>query len=376
MERLPSGLECRGKHEMDDRKRSKGSGQPRKVRFRTMIYLSAHGRTGAETIPAHSPVIRKGRGARSGEEMELKARIQDPARPVIFYELIPPKAGASAELETQLQLVRDLSETVDAINIPEIIEESRQGERRARLPKRIEPRVFARAIQEAVGMETVVNRVTVRETAERQRDWFQETYERYGVRNVILVGGEAAAIEYPGPSVLEAGDLASATGLDFFLGGIAIPSRSREAARIRSKYEHGLRFFTTQVLVDPNDTVDLLQTLNGLDVRIFLSFAPITNLRDVEFLEWLGVDVPRNVAWGVEQAGGPAQAAEKMTAMASRVLTDIFDNLPSHPPALGMNVEQITRRTHAAARRMLTELSGVYPRYVRMREVVSRGSGT
>ena len=156
--------------------------------------------------------------------------------------------------------------------------------------------------------------------------------------NVILVGGEAAAIEYPGPSVLEAGDLASAAGLDFFLGGIAIPSRSREAARIRSKYEHGLRFFTTQVLVDPNDTVDLLQALNGLDVRIFLSFAPITNLRDVEFLEWLGVDVPRNVAWGVEQAGGPAQAAEKMTAMASRVLTDIFDNLPSHPPALGMNV--------------------------------------
>ena len=304
--------------------------------------------------------------------MELKARIQDPARPVIFFELIPPKAGASAELETQLELVRDLSETVDAINIPEIIEESRQGERRTRLPERIEPRVFARAIQEAVGMETVVNRVTVRETAETQRDWFQETYERYGVRNVILVGGESAATEYFGPSVLEAGELASATGIDFFLGGIAIPSRSREAARIRSKYEHGLRFFTTQVLFDPNDTVDLLQALNGLDVRIFLSFSPITNLRDVEFLEWLGVDVPRNVAWGIEQAGEPAKAAEKTTAMASRILTDIFDNLPSHPPALGMNIEQITRRTHAAARKMLTELSGVYPRHIRGRGVGSK----
>ncbi len=304
--------------------------------------------------------------------MELKARIQDPARPVIFFELIPPKAGASAELETQLELVRDLSETVDAINIPEIIEESRQGERRTRLPERIEPRVFARAIQEAVGMETVVNRVTVRETAETQRDWFQETYERYGVRNVILVGGESAATEYSGPSVLEAGELASATGIDFFLGGIAIPSRSREAARIRSKYEHGLRFFTTQVLFDPNDTVDLLQALNGLDVRIFLSFSPITNLRDVEFLEWLGVDVPRNVAWGIEQAGEPAKAAEKTTAMASRILTDIFDNLPSHPPALGMNIEQITRRTHAAARKMLTELSGVYPRHIRGRGVGSK----
>jgi len=308
--------------------------------------------------------------------MDLKTKIQDPARPVIFYELIPPKAGATAELETQLELVRDLSETVDAINIPEIIEESRQGERRRRLPERIEPRVFAQAIQEAVGMETVVNRVTVRETAETQRDWFRETHERYGVRNVILVGGESAATKYSGPSVLEAGELALATGIDFFLGGISIPSRSREAARIRSKYEHGLRFFTTQVLFDPNDTVDLLQALNGLDVRIFLSFAPITNPRDVEFLRWLGADVPRNVAWGIEQAGEPAKAAEKTTAMASRILTDVFDNLPSHPPALGMNVEQITRRTHAAARKMLTELSGVYPRHVRGRAVGSRRQGT
>jgi len=301
--------------------------------------------------------------------MTLRAKIQDLARPVILYELIPPKAGIAEELETQVEVVRGLAGLVDAINIPEIIEESRQGERRSRLPERIEPRAFARAIQEAAGMETVINRVTVREKAESQRDWLKETYEVYGVRNLVLVGGESGSMEYPGPNVLETAALASKSGLDFFLGGISIPSRSREAARIRRKYEHGLRFFTTQVLFDPNDTVDLLQALNGLDVRIFLSFAPVTNLRDVEFLQWLGVDVPRNVAWTIEQAAGPAMAAEKTTAMASRILTDIFDNLPSHPPAMGMNVEQITRRTHAAAKKMLTELADIYPRYVRARRV-------
>ncbi len=304
--------------------------------------------------------------------MNLQEKIRNPAQPVILYELIPPKAGASAELEAQLELVRDLAGTVDAINIPEIIEESRQGKRRARLPERIEPRVFARAIQEAAGVETIVNRVTVRETANVQRDWLKETYEKYGVRNVVLVGGESGAAQYPGPSVLEAAAMASEAGLAFLLGGITIPSRSREAARIRRKYEQGLRFFTTQVLFDPNDTVDLLQALNGLDVRIFLSFAPVTNLRDVEFLQWLGVDVPRNVAWAIEQAGDPAKAAVTTTAMASRILTDIFDNLPSHPPALGMNVEQITRRTHATARKMLAELGGLYPRHIRRHRVGSR----
>lgn len=305
--------------------------------------------------------------------MNLKAKIQDPAQPVIFYELIPPKASAPAEMETLLELVRGLAGKVDAINIPEIYEESRQGSPRARLPERVEPRVFAQAIHAATGMETVVNRVTVMETAEQQRRWLRETQEEYGVRNLVLVGGESSAKEYPGPSVSKMAEMASDLGLGFFLGGITIPSRSREAARIRRKYEHGLRFFTTQVLFDPNDTVDLLQALNGLDVRLFLSFAPISNLRDVEFLEWLGVDVPRNIAWAIEQAGEPAKAAEKTIALASRILTDIFDNLPAHPPALGVNVEQITRRTYGFAKQMLAELSAVYPRHIRARSTPAHG---
>lgn len=304
--------------------------------------------------------------------MDLKAKIKDASQPVIFYELIPPRVSAPEELEAQLGLLRDLLGKVDAINIPEIYAETRQGARRTRLPERISPREFARTIQTATALETVVNRVTVRETAPAQRQWLRETYSQYGIRNLILVGGESHATEYPGPGVLEAAALVSEEGLDFLLGGIMIPSRSREAARIRRKYECGLRFFTTQVLLDSNDIVDLIQGLNGLDVRIFLSFAPISNVRDLEFLQWLGVDVPKNVAWAMEQAGEPARAVEKSIALASKILTDVFENLPSHPPALGLNVEQITRRNYATSKKMLTELGNLYPRHL---QAGSSGSG-
>ena len=97
----------------------------------------------------------------------------------------------------------------------------------------------------------------------------KEIYHDYGIRNLILVGGESHGIQYPGPSVSEAASLAAQEGREFLLGGITIPSRSREMERIRQKYQHGLRFFTTQVLLDSNDIVDLIQGLNGLDVRIF-----------------------------------------------------------------------------------------------------------
>lgn len=79
--------------------------------------------------------------------MDLQEKIRDASQPVIFYELIPPRVAAPQEMETQLELVRDLRGIVDAINIPEIYEETRQGSRRLRLPERIAPREFARTIQ-------------------------------------------------------------------------------------------------------------------------------------------------------------------------------------------------------------------------------------
>lgn len=261
----------------------------------------------------------------------------------------------------------------DAINIPEVREETRQGARRTRLPERVEPRVFARAIQAAAAMETIVNRVTVHETASEQSRWLKETYSEYGIRNLILVGGESHLTAYSGPSVQEMAALSRKEAPDFFLGGITIPSRSQEVARIRQKYDQGIRFFTTQVLLDSNDIVDLIQGLNGLDVRLFLSFAPISDVRDVEFLRWLGVDVPKNLSWSIAQVGEPDKAVEKAIAQASKILTDVFDHLPPHPPGLGINVEQISRRNHGPATQMLRILSGFYRRLLQARYSSSAG---
>ena len=301
--------------------------------------------------------------------MDLRKRIETRSQPVVLYELIPPAVAAAKELDEKLALVRSLDGSVDAINIPEIREETRQGARPAKMPERIEPRVFGKAIRTcgAGDMETIINRVTVHDAETEQLRWMKETYSDYGMKNMILVGGESHTQNYPGPSVQRTAELAARDGLDYFFGGITIPSRSQEAARIRKKYEQGLRYFTTQVLFDSNDIVNLIQSLNGLDVRIFLSFAPVSGPKDVEFLKWLGVDVPKNVSWLISQVPDAANAVEKSIAHAARILTDAFENLPAHPPGLGINIEQITRRNNDPARRMLDTLGSLYRRFVQAR---------
>jgi len=185
----------------------------------------------------------------------------------------------------------------------------------------------------------------------------------------------------PGPSVLDAAKQVRAAGLGTCLGGITIPSRLHEAERIREKKAAGLNFFTTQILFDSNDIVWLIQRLNGLEARVFLSFAPVSHPRDLEFLRWLGVDIPSDLDRFLLHGEGPGAAPgakndaaaaqqtclERSLDLAHRTLMDVFDNLPPEPPPLGLNIEHINQRNFSAAVQMLDRLGNLYASLVAAR---------
>jgi 5,10-methylenetetrahydrofolate reductase len=189
------------------------------------------------------------------------------------------------------------------------------------------------------------------------------------------VGGESSQVKYPGPSVLEAAEQVRAAKLPISLGGISIPSRVREAERVRRKCAAGLGFFTTQVLFDSNDIVWLIQRLNGLEARIFLSFAPVSHPRDLEFLRWLGADIPDDLDKFLLRGHGRVEGSsvahesclERSLNLAQRIMMDVFDNLPPDPPPLGLNIEHINQRNLAGAVRMVERLGELYANLVAVR---------
>ena len=306
--------------------------------------------------------------------MNLKAKIADPSFPVTFFELVPPEAGRPEAFDEAVEVTRGVVKSVDAINLPEIHNESRPGPRTAQFVPRLDPRVLGARLRSEVGTEIVSNHCVVYEPD--PLPWLRETQGNFGIDHLVLVGGESSGIQYPGPSVLEATQRFRSSGHVGALGGISIPSRTREAERIRRKHSAGLDFFTTQVLFDPNDIVWLVQQLNGLEARIFLSFAPVSHPRDLQFLRWLGADIPPDLDRFLrldeasaadlshEDAGAreAARAAclERSIDLAQRILLEVFDNLPPDPPALGLNVEHINRRNFAPAVRMLGRLGDLY----------------
>jgi len=314
--------------------------------------------------------------------MALKDKILDPAVPVRLFELVPPAAENPA-VESALAEVSKVRHLTDAINLPEIRDEGRSSPRTARFVPRLEPRVLGARIVRELETEVVVNRCVVYEPS--QRDWFEETSAKFSIQNVVLVGGESSKLSYPGPSVIEAAQEIRGAHPQACLGGITIPSRLHEAERIRRKAATGLSFFTTQILFDSNDIVWLIQRLSGLEARIFLSFAPVSHPRDLEFLRWLGADIPSDLDHFLlksepaqtpatkEPAAAPTAAAggqsylDRSLNLAQRILMDVFDNLPPDPPPLGLNVEHVNRRNFRAALKMLEQLGNLYSNLVATR---------
>ncbi|MGH9355811.1 MAG: hypothetical protein ACRD10_06740 [Terriglobia bacterium] len=303
--------------------------------------------------------------------MAFRQKLLDPAQPVTLFEMVPPAAGKPGALEAALADAAKARGLADAINLPEIHDEKRGEPRAAQFVQRIEPRVLGARIRSELEIEVVLNRCVVYEAD--CIPWFCGVERDADIRHVVLVGGEHSETLYPGPTVLEAAEQVSAAGLDMTLGGISIPARVHEAERVRKKTAAGLSFFTTQVLFDSNDIVWLLQRLNGVPARIFLSFAPVSHPRDLEFLRWLGADIPADLDKYLLQGGGanPPLAGQRCFEhsldLCQRILMDVFDNLPPDPPPIGLNIEHINKRNFPFAIEMLKKLGKLYTHLISAR---------
>ncbi len=304
--------------------------------------------------------------------MRIRDKVKKPQRPVVAYEILPP-LEKDGTLNSYAEIISSLlSQThIDAINIPEVHDESGRGDRPVTNQKRGEPREFGRLLQDIVGVEAIVNRVVVHEPFDTQMRWIEETNRDYEIENLIIVGGESSKVEYPGPTVNEVLRSVSreyiSNGGDIFCGGIAIPSREIESKNLIKKSEHGSEFFTTQVLYDSSNIVKMIDhyqercdDLNTFPRRLLLSFAPVSSQKNIDFLKWLGVEIPPETERYLQ--GRPGSMIERSLDVAIEVLNDTLNFITEKnlKVPIGLNVEHIMSYNFQSSVEMLQELARIY----------------
>ena len=307
--------------------------------------------------------------------MRIRDKIKKPQRPVVAYEILPPRekdGTLNAYAETISSL---LSQThIDAINIPEVHDEVGRGERPVSNQERGEPRKFGMLLQDIVGIEAIVNRVVVHMPLKKQMEWIQETYSQFEIDNLVIVGGESSKQKYPGPTVNESLQKISQDNRfrenSILCGGICIPSRRKESKNLIRKSECGAEFFTTQVLCDSDNIMKMIKNyqercdkVNTFPRRILLSFAPVSSQKNIDFLKWLGVEIPKDTERYLN--GRPGSMTERSLDVAIEVLNEILAFITKNnlKVPVGLNVEHIMSYNFQSSVEMLQELANIYRKF-------------
>ena len=139
---------------------------------------------------------------------------------------------------------------------------------------------------------------------------------------------------------------------DLLLGGVAIPERHTrngdEHLRLLRKQAAGCSFFVTQVVYDVNAAKNLVSDYRyeclarGLTpVPIVFTFSVCGSTKTLEFLRWLGVDVPRWIENELLHADDTLEASFEYALAAARELITYCRRVGV---PFGLNVESVSIR--------------------------------
>lgn len=290
------------------------------------------------------------------QDSELRVRYNDNNRGVYFIGTTPPKINSSVEnmhliAEALLDRIKDLA--VDGLIVYDIQDETARNNQPRPFPFKSthEPRHYAAILNEKASLPVITYKSVGTSQPQNFDQWLNETWQDYGIRDLVLVGSSSASDQLRLP-LADAYQTLADNRNDYFTGGITIAERharkGNEHQRLIDKHKQGCNFFISQAVYNPQETINILTRYaleckkQGLKPqRIILTFSPCSSEKTLNFIEWLGVSVPEATSLRILNAQNPLHESIRICCNS---LNQILDALTPYRLPLGLNIESLTNR--------------------------------
>ena len=288
------------------------------------------------------------------QRVELQRRIAEGAGEFLLFALTPPRLTTEPEQASQIAaktLERLRSVGLDGLVLYDIDDESdRNPEERPFpfLPTMNPADYLARYL---VGLEVpaIVYRAVSKYPEQGLRLWLSEQAPTHALSVFVGASSREKAVA---TSLLRAYELRTEVRPDLLLGGVAIPERHTrgrgEHVRLLAKQAAGCSFFVTQIIYDVNAAKNLVSDYHyecaARDVKpapIVFTFSVCGSLKTLEFVQWLGVDVPHWIENELRHADNTLDASYDQ-AVATAVELIAFCRRVGVP--FGLSVESVSIR--------------------------------
>jgi hypothetical protein len=286
--------------------------------------------------------------------MGLIDQIADGSGEFLLFALTPPRqasAGDRAQEIADATLARLRPLDLDGLVLYDIADEATRNPTERPFPfmPTLDPAAFLADNLTSWSTPVIVYRAVGKYRHAELRAWLAEQDHS---RVMAVLVGAASSRTRPATSLTEAQALSREANPALAVGGVAIPERhSRredEHLRLLAKQDAGSRFFVTQVVYDVNAAKNLVSdyyyacaTRGTAAAPIVFTFSVCGSIRTLEFLRWLGVDVPRWIENDLRHATDTLEASYQL---ALATATDLIAYCRNLGIPFGINVESVSIR--------------------------------
>jgi hypothetical protein len=286
--------------------------------------------------------------------VELQQRIADRRGEFLVFAVTPPRLTTGPEQTSQIAevtLARLRSVGIDGLVLYDIDDESDRNPSERPFPflPTMDPAEYLARDLVGLDVPAIVYRAVSKHAEDGLRLWLRD---QDPARALSVFVGASSREKAVATSLSRAYELRTEVRPDLPLGGVAIPERhargGNEHLRLIAKQAAGCSFFVTQVVYDVNAAKDLVSDYryecaaqNLEPVPIVFTFSVCGSMKTLEFLKWLGVDVPRWIANDLRHATDTLDASyDQAVATATELIA--FCRRVGVP--FGLNIESVSIR--------------------------------
>lgn len=283
----------------------------------------------------------------------LREKIINRQPGLVFYSLTPPKVTTDASKLLTIagnQVERLQHVPIDGLILYDIQDESSRTEKERTFSfiPTIPPEDYSKTFLSKLNIPRIVYKSIANKSKEQFSNWLQENND---IEYAVFVGASShQQIEETKFSLSDAYELRNHSFENLILGGVTIPERHRkksdEHIRLFDKINKGCSFFVSQCVYNLNETKNLLSDYYYHSVEtghrpapIIFTLAPCGSLKTLQFMEWLGIEVPK---WLYNDLKHSKDILEASVTTTTHIAEEILAYANKKNIPVGFNIESIS----------------------------------
>lgn len=286
--------------------------------------------------------------------MSLKDKILEKKSGLLFYGITPPKINTDAEKIKAIanrQIERLHGIDIDALVLYDIQDESSRTDIPRPFPfmSTLSPGEYSQKYLADFRIPKIIYNSIGKYSEIEFEKWAKQ--DPAITEYAVLVGSPSNS-QIPTLSLQKAYSIWKQANSRILLGGVAIPERhvkkGDEHLRVLDKMQKGCSFFISQCVYGVNHTKHFLSDYyyasletNKEIVPIIFTLTPCGSLKTLQFMEWLGIDIPKWLSNDLKHA---ADILLQSVEACKNIAHELLDYCKNKNIPIGFNIESVAIR--------------------------------